>query len=189
MMFSTRDHWPLWSGESLPPGSLDLLNALRDIREPAAPGFWPPAVGWWVLAALLLIGLILLGWLAWRRSQRQRPIRQALEELESWRNHAANDHDTEAASELSALLKRAALTRYPRSSVARLTGDAWLAFLDDSGDTDRFSRGAGRALGDLRYAPTLTFEPDALAALARVWLERHLDGPSIERGPERMEAA
>jgi len=189
MIIPTRDGHRLWSGESLPQGSLDLLDRLRDIREPAAPGFWPPAPGWWLLAALLLAALILLGWIARRRRKRQRPIRRALEELESWRTHAADRSDTEAASELAQLLKRAALARYPRATVARLSGDAWLAFLNHSGDTDRFSQGAGRALGDLRYAPVLEFEAEALAALTRAWLLRHLDGPSIASSSNLTEAA
>ncbi|MCC5886941.1 MAG: DUF4381 domain-containing protein [Gammaproteobacteria bacterium] len=176
MIFPNRDLWLPWSSESLSPGSLDLLNALRDIREPAAPGFWPLAPGWWLLAALLLMIAMVLCWRAWRRRQRQRPIRRALEELEAWRARAPGSADTEAASELAALLKRAALTRYPRHAVARLSGDAWLAFLDESGDTDRFSAGAGRALGDLRYAPEVVFDADDLAVLARDWLQLHLDG-------------
>lgn len=188
MSLPTPALWPLWSSESPPPGSLDLLNALRDIREPAAPGWWPPAPGWWLLGALLLTVLLLLGLRAWRRRRRQRPIRRALEELESWRQHAAARSDSEAASELAALLKRAALVHYPRASVARLSGDAWLAFLDDSGDTDRFSQGAGRALGDRRYAPTLEFDAETLAALARGWLLQHLDGPSHKPSPRLKEA-
>ena len=189
MNFPIRDIWLPWSSQSAPPGSLDLLNALRDIREPAPPGFWPPAPGWWLLAALLLAAAITLGWLTWRRSQRQRPIRRALEELESWRTRAARRSHTEAASELAELLKRAALTRYPRHEVARLSGNAWLAFLDHSGDTNGFTKGAGRALGDLRYAPTLELEPEALAALARAWLERHFDGPTVTHSPIPTEAA
>ncbi|MCC5873688.1 MAG: DUF4381 domain-containing protein [Gammaproteobacteria bacterium] len=193
MIYPARDFWLPWSSESLPPGSLDLLNALRDIREPAVPGFWPPAPGWWLLAAGLLVMAIMLVWRAWRRRQRQRPIRRALEELQRWQTRTAGSikagTEAEAASELAALLKRAALTRYPRQTVARLSGDAWLAFLDRSGDTDRFSRGAGRALGDLRYAPVLTFDPDALAALARQWLQRHLDGPRPASGRPLTEAA
>ena len=189
MIFLNREFWLPWSSESLPPGSLDLLNALRDIREPAAPGFWPPAPGWWLLAVLLLATAILCGYFAWRRSSRQRPIRRALEELEIWRTHAAASNDTEAASALAELLKRAALARYPRATVARLSGDAWLAFLDQSGDTDLFSKGAGRALGDLRYARAVEVDADALTALARHWLLRHLDGSTPGDGRTLTEAA
>lgn len=188
MSFLNRELWRPLSSESLPPGSLDLLNTLRDIREPAAPGFWPPAPGWWLLMALLLAAAATLGWLGWRRSKRQRPIRKALEELDRWQVRAAQNSDTEAAGELAELLKRAALTRYPRPTVARLSGAAWLTFLDRSGATDGFSEGAGRALGDLRYAPAVEFDAEALAALARAWLLRHLDGPTTARSPTLTEA-
>ncbi len=189
MSFPNGDFWIPWSSESLPPGSLDLLNALRDIREPAPPGFWPPAPGWWLLAAMLLAGAIMLAWRAWRRAQRQQPIRRALAELERWRLQTAGRTNTQSASELATLLKRAALTRYPREAVARLSGDAWLAFLDHSGGTDGFSTGAGRALGNLRYAPALQFDPDALATLSQQWLQRHLDGPTVAARAALTEAA
>lgn len=179
MIHPTRDYWQPWNSESLSPGSLDLLNALRDIREPVPPGFWPPAPAWWLLAALTLVMASVCAGLAWRRRQRRKPIHHALEELEHWHLRSAAGTDAEAAGELAALLKRAALTRYPRSAVARLSGDAWLAFLDASGATDRFSTGDGRVLGDLRYAPTVAFDADALHALARHWLRLHLDGAPL----------
>mgnify|MGYP001548978984 CR=1 FL=1 len=59
----------------LPPGALDLLNSLKDIHEPAPPGLWPPAPGWWLLAAIVLGALValLVEWL--RRRRAARPVR------------------------------------------------------------------------------------------------------------------
>lgn len=51
----------------------DPLSQLADIHLPADVSFWPPAPGWWVLAALLMCGLCLLGLVQFRRwQQRQR---------------------------------------------------------------------------------------------------------------------
>lgn len=177
MNFPSRDPWQPWIGDMLAPGSLDLLNALRDIHEPAAPGFWPPAPGWWLLALLLLAGLAWLGLRAYARQRRRAPIRQAVDELAEWQRQAARRQDAGAhADALAALLKRAALSRYPREAVAGLSGDAWLGFLDRTGNTTEFSRGTGRVLGDERYARTPELQPEPLATLARAWLQRHLDG-------------
>lgn len=182
-----------WRGDSLAPGSLDLLNNLRDIHEPLAPGLWPLAPGWWLLLALCGLAAAWLAYRAWQRRRRQRPIRRALAELERWQRQASADPRPEAAHELSALLKRAALIHYPRQAVAGLTGTAWLAFLDDSGGSLDFSAGPGQILGHARYAPRVDFDPASLAPLVRSWLERHLDGPdpdALERlQPHWREAA
>jgi len=161
--------------DTLPPGSLDLLNRLRDIHEPPPPGFWPPAPGWWLLALVVLAAVAWGLARAWSRYRQGRPLRQALAELEGWEHRTRADavDPTAAATELSMLLKRAALTRYPPEQVAPLSGTAWLDFLDATGATDRFSRGPGQVLGDARYAPQVQLEVNGLTAAARAWLERH----------------
>lgn len=161
------------------PGSLDLLNSLRDIHAPPPPGPWPPAPGWWLLAAMLLAaGVSLLLWLR-RRRRRRRPIRAALAELEGWRLQARADDDPAGHAEtLSALLRRAALVRYPRHRVASLTGEDWLRFLDRTSGTDAFTEGPGRVLGDDRYAPSVELDPEVVAAVAERWLRGQLDGPA-----------
>ena len=54
-----------------------LLQQLRDIHLPAAPGWWPPAIGWWLLA-MVVAGV--LAWMIWwlgARWRRFRPARTA----------------------------------------------------------------------------------------------------------------
>jgi hypothetical protein len=79
---------------------------------------------------------------------------------------------------VSALLKRVALSRYPRTEVAALTGADWLAFLDRSGGNGGFAKGPGRALADGAYAPAgpghdQGFERQALLGVVRDWLRRN----------------
>lgn len=163
------------------PGSLDLLNALRDIHEPPAPGLWPPAPGWWLLTALLIAALAALFLHLRRRYRRARPVRAGLAELDRWIADARSGGDPAAHAErLAALLRRVALIRYPRSEVAALTGEAWLQFLDRTGSSDAFTAGPGRVLGNDRYAPGVALDVDALGAIARRWLEEHLGGPIVE---------
>ncbi|KAA6184028.1 DUF4381 domain-containing protein [Thiohalocapsa marina] len=146
-----------------PIGQLDL----RDVHVPASAGLWPPAPGWWLLAILLPLVLGLLGRQGWRAWQRRRRRGRILAELDAL---AALEPGPDLAAGLSALLKRLALSRFPRQQVAALTGEAWLAFLDRTGGNGRFSAGPGRALALGPYAPAAQCDAQALLALARDWI-------------------
>jgi hypothetical protein len=142
---------------------------LRDIHLPAAIGWWPPAIGWWLapLAALTLAALLV--WLV-RRWRRVTPVKLALRELD----RLAQDPELDPAEKLrrlSILLRRTALTLHPREQVAGLTGQAWLAWLDQALGEPRFSQGPGRALAEAPYrrAPAEDWEP--LLGLCRDWLK------------------
>jgi hypothetical protein len=83
-----------------------------------------------------------------------------------------------ASAELPTLIKRVALSAYPRERVASLTGEQWLAFLDQTGHTDAFTKGAGRWLARLAYEPQLTgsistTELNGLRTAVRDWIVRH----------------
>ena len=171
------------------PGSLDLLNSLRDIHAPPPPGFWPPAPGWWLLAVVLLAASLTLLFGLRRRRLRRRPIRAALAELGAWRRQAqAGDDPAGQAETLSALLRRAALVHYPRRQVAPLTGEDWLRFLDRTSGTQAFTRGPCRVLGDARHAPSVELDAEMVAASAERWLREHLDGPAATDGDPAAEA-
>lgn len=93
---------------------------LADIHLQQAPGIWPLAWGWWlVIAAVLIAVLLAIYWLR-LRNDRLAAQQEALVALK----HACS------IAELNTLLKRAALSYYPRQDVAGLTGERWLAFLD-----------------------------------------------------------
>jgi hypothetical protein len=145
------------------------LDRLHEVIVPQPVPWWPPAPGWIVIGCLL--ALILVYWLI--RSVRQWQSncyrREALELLE-------NAHSSGA--ELATLVKRVALSVYPRTRVASLTGEQWLAFLDQTGRTDAFTKGSGRWIARLAYEPHLiTSLPDAerggLLAAVRDWIARH----------------
>lgn len=145
---------------------------LKDIHLPDAIGLWPPAPGWWWLAVLLP----LLAWLlvhAYRRLRRRNAVKIARELLASLRL----DKDREpkqTLAELSALLRRVAISRASRAEVASLRGDAWLSYLDRSLPDAPFSQGAGRCLADGHYrqTPPSPVELDALFALCERWLKQ-----------------
>jgi hypothetical protein len=145
---------------------------LRDIHLPGNPGLWPPAPGWWLVA---VIGLALLAWLtivALRRYRVHRRRRRILFELAGLERELASEPTPDALARMAVLLRRLALTRFPRERVAGLSGSAWLGFLDETGGSGRFAAGPGRVLGAGPYQRSLPSDLDAprLVALVREWV-------------------
>ena len=97
---------------------------LRDIHLPAEPSWWPPAPGWWLLAACVLLALAALAW-AWRRHHRARRYqRRILDELERLVRVHREDGDRAAMlGGLHQLLRRVA--RPHDAAAVRLRGEAW----------------------------------------------------------------
>lgn len=146
--------------------------ALKDIHLPNAIGWWPPAPGWWLL---LIACLALMGGGLWlyRRIKRKTALKTARLLLAQLRNQTGSEPLTNVR-ELSALLRRVAISRDPRSQVAHLHGAAWLAFLDQDLSDAPFSTGIGRCLADVHYRPAVPADLDieALFALSERWLQQ-----------------
>jgi hypothetical protein len=161
------------------PASLDRLH---DIVVPPAAPWWPPAPGWdCVLVLVLLIVLVLLvrGFIHWQRNRYRR------EALAEFRRLERRLHDpaqrVAALTALAALLKRVALTAYPRGEVASLTGAMWFDFLDRTGGTTAFRAGVGGKLAAAAYAPVTVIdmgdnEAAIIAASVRDWISGHRPG-------------
>jgi len=146
---------------------------LRDIHLPAAAPFWPPAPGWWVLAAVLLLLLAWAGAVAWRRRRLDRARRRILDALAALEADFTRERSSERLASISLLLRRLALSRFPRERVAGLTGAAWLRFLDESGGHGQFAAGAGRVLAAAPYQRSIPHDMDVagFSALVRGWVE------------------
>jgi uncharacterized protein DUF4381 len=140
----------------------DLSN-LRDLALPPEVSLWPPAPGWWIVAAAGIASATILSIAAIARHRRNAYRREALRQL-----------DTVDPAGISTLLKRTALAAWPRDRVAALTGTAWLDFLDRSGRTTDFTNGAGRHIESLAFGGTIdTASADAARAAAKAWVGAH----------------
>jgi len=145
------------------------LDRLHDVIAPPPVPWWPPAPGWVVIGLLLTLCLVYWMIRAVRHCQSNYYRREALELL-------ATAHSS--GVELATLIKRVALSVYPRARVASLTGDQWLTFLDQTGRTDAFTKGSGRWIAQLAYEPQLIASlPDTerrdLIAAVRDWIVQH----------------
>lgn len=144
------------------------FSQLYDIHLPPPVSWWPPAPGWWLLLILLLVTALTSYWLV-RKHRHNRWRRQALAELAQLQEES----EESLVAQLSVLLRRVAISRYPQAEVASLTGEAWLAFLDETlGDGTPFQSGAGRALLAGPYAARVEIDAPALLSLTERWIKR-----------------
>lgn len=151
-----------------------LMNELRGIHLPPDPSLWPPAPGWWIVA--LLAGVILWRALvvARRVLNRARRRRKALAALASIHARVNADPDATLCADLSVLLRRLAIGRFPREQVAALTGQPWLQFLERSCDGDAAFIRAGQALLEAPYRQAVNVDVDTLVRLSGVWIRKVL---------------
>ena len=157
------------------------LLELRDIYAAPQPPWWPPAPGWWLVAVLLAIVLFFLLRKLWGYYQRWRQRRWVLNYLAQLYAAYRTDQDQRSfAAEVSMLLRRVALSRFPPRDVAALSDEPWLSFLDlHSGNSDKgFSTGAGQVLMQAPYAapntPASELDAAGLYQLARHWVKHVL---------------
>lgn len=164
------------------------MARLQEIALPEPVSRTPQTLGWYVLSAVLVLGLLWLAWRGYRRWSANRYRRQALDELEGLRTR--HDDASRAVAAVPALLKRTALSAYPREQVAALSGEPWLAFLDATLATTEFTTGAGRILPRVAYEPAAAATideqaADALLSLTSRWIRGHATQRELPPGPRR----
>ena len=148
------------------------LSQLNAIQLPAEVSAWPPAPGWWILAALVLTALLLGGYLFWKARRRSAYRRAALQTLNALRE--TRDHHTPSSylQAINGLLTQTAITAYPQHSVAALHSDAWLTFLSEQSDLPFSDKAA--ALGQISYqAAPEEVDLAEIERLAGEWIRRH----------------
>lgn len=147
---------------------------LRDIHLPNGVSAWPPAPGWWLLLVILVMIAILI-WALREQRRRQALRKRALAELRGIEQAFARHGDAQRlAGDCSVLLRRVAISRFPRHEVAGLTGQAWLAFLNQSSQTQPFADTLDQALLQAPYQAQTEAEihPQTLLAACRQWLQQ-----------------
>jgi hypothetical protein len=155
----------------MPPTQLPLkeLHLPKPIDSEAISWF-PPAIGWWLLAALIPLLIVFL-YKFYKYLTRKTALKTAKQLLASIKNSPMDN--AQKLVELSALLRRVAISVTPRGQTAGLTGQAWLAFLDSSLKDTPFTKGAGRCLADAPYRPSAPSELEIsqLISLCEDWLK------------------
>lgn len=149
---------------------MNPLDQLRDIHLPESVNGWPPAIGWWVLAAVLL-ALTVYFWKRYKNNKKRRVIvshaMQSLKELEA----DAELNPQEWLQALSALLRRIVINIHGRQATAGLVGNQWLSFLDQNSKKQEFSNGIGSLLATQPYQEEVSYDRKVIIKLVRKWLK------------------
>ena len=152
---------------------IDLAQQLRDIHEPAVPGFWPLAVSWWILFILSVILLsALIVWYV-RRRKRYVPykrIRNLARQLTHQRDNGVID-GLMYASGVNLLFKELLLDVEKRTESTIAFGVAWQNLLAQRFNNDAFVSGAGQCLGTVRFKGE-NFSDEGLSGLVQQTLLR-----------------
>ena len=160
----------------------DPLAQLKGLHLPPEIGFWPPALGWW-LSALIILSVLTYGLyrlIRWHHNTAYRRV--ALKELKNIEANFLTDEKTALSNgafekQLAQLLKRTALSAFPRSETASLSGKEWLLNLDASGNTQEFSQGLGKRLIENRFSPhpkaLHSNDASQLIKLCKQWIKKH----------------
>jgi hypothetical protein len=157
------------------------LENLHEILLPEPASWMPQTIGWYAVFGIVLL---VTGWWVYgrlRRFRTNRYRRLALAELTVIERELQQpEKRTKALAEIPVLLKRTALSAYPRTDVADLSGEKWLAFLDKTIGNRKFREGEGRLLPELAYAPgaRISTLPDETIGkflqLVHLWIKKHV---------------
>ena len=143
---------------------------LRDIHLPDGVSWWPIASGWWLLLVLVML-IAMVIWAIHINKARGQLRKQALAELEKVETDFNQHQDAQQlASDLSMLLRRVCISRFPRADVAGLTGQAWLDFLN--AQTNSFNTESADALLNGPFQKQSNINSSALINACRQWVEQ-----------------
>ena len=151
---------------------------LKDIHLPDAVSWWPPAIGYWlIIAVILIIIMIFFGMQTLRK--RSATKRSALKEYSLIKDrYQSNANKKQLVTSLSELLRRAAISSYPLTDCASLTGKQWLTWLDKQLPNTKitFINGPGYLLTNFNYSDSKdsgeTGDIDNLLELSLSWLKK-----------------
>lgn len=158
------------------PASLQNLN---DIVLPEAVAWWPLASGWYYLFAILLVVLSWYVYTTARNWNANHYRRAALVQLQLLARDIAKPETRDAGlRQLPVLLKRTALSVYPRTQLASLTGKNWLNFLNSKVSKAAFSDETAGLLDTLSFSVgnlnTIDSKTaDELLSGCKHWLKHH----------------
>lgn len=176
--------------------SEELLAQLADIHLPEPVSYWPPAIGWWVLAAIALVLLIILLRKIANIRRQQKICQYALAELQrcydSYSHGDPADIDQnklDYVNQFNTVVRRVALVHYPRDNAASLDGASWVDFIRQKGESSLMTDDIAAALQYGRFQTKCDVDVDAMQGFGQQWIESLYKGgkaPNTTTDPQGL---
>lgn len=151
------------------------LEQLRDIHAPDVVSAWPPAIGWYIVAALLLLITYICFRVVKRELYRRKMgyRRHALVGLSAReRTYKKDNNASSYLQSLNALLKQVAIAAYGRESVSALSGKQWIEFLNSRFDVaQKFDSSLVDYLYSAKAVPST--ELNKITKTVTLWVKKH----------------
>ncbi|BFM14023.1 DUF4381 domain-containing protein [Maricurvus nonylphenolicus] len=115
----------------------DWLSNMHEINLPGAISWLPQGAFWQALLLFVCVGIVAIIWRSYLRYCSNHYRRQAVARLQKidlqWRQQGQRE---KACRDLALLVRRVALTAWPRKNSAALVGQPWLDFLQQTAAID-----------------------------------------------------
>ena len=145
-------------------------ESLRDIHLPDAISWWPPAIGWWILLALVIIAIIFIPKL-YRRITYM-PLNKVANKKFNHiiTQYKENNNDSAFVVETSQFLRQTAMSYCGREEVAQLTGTKWVKTLNNMTEQHCFSDEIAQSLINAPYQQNIDIDTEQLINAVQNWL-------------------
>ncbi len=154
----------------------DSIPALGQFIEPAPVPFSFGAPGWYVVAGIFLLLVLLFIFVKWKSYLKNRYRYKAIRSLEEKEQQLLADQSYSAlvyAAEM--LMKRIAMERYGRERTASLQGKEWLNFLNRTISSDLFDSNDEKLMASLYLTDKDWNENQVKSFIDKVkhWIKKH----------------
>lgn len=152
--------------------STNALAQLKDIHLPSPISFWALAPGWYVVFVIFIAAALFLASIFYQRWLQKIRRQQILLQIDTLYTQYQDSQQNTALSQLSVLLRRVALDKFPRQTIASLQGESWLKFLDQhyAKSPQAFTHGCGKILISAPYQAEIIDDAGAVFALVKDWV-------------------
>ena len=147
-------------------------DSLRDIHLPDAISWWPPAIGWWILLALVIAAFIFIPKLY--RRMTYTPINKiaSITFQNIIAEYEENNNDSTFIIETSKFLRQTAMSYCGRKEIAQLTGDKWVQALNNVTEQDYFNDDIKQTLLNAPYQKNINIDAEQLIKAVQNWLDK-----------------
>ncbi|VAW96372.1 hypothetical protein MNBD_GAMMA23-1755 [hydrothermal vent metagenome] len=167
--------------------NLQNNSALRDIHLPDAVSWWPPAIGWWLLAGLIIITILLLPKLY--RYIKSKPLNKLATEAyqKVINDYKKSPNNQQLLQALVKLLRQISMSYQGRDVSAHLTGDSWVKQLNALTERDYFDFDTQKLLTRAPYqkAAISNIDVQSLISTTKNWIAAL---PKNKQRPSRGQA-